>query len=232
MKKQVHVFPMIDQMSVMWKLLNTEEKAYLRENTKLIELKKNQTIYSEGDKPLFLYCLIKGKVKISKGGVGGRDQIVRMLKPSDNFGYRAFFADENYLTSAVATELSSVYVLPLKIFAELVKKNNKLSLSVLTELAKDLGKIDARVVSLTQKHIRGRLADTLLMLFDTYGFDEDGITLKGALSREDLACFANMTTSNAIRTLSTFVAEGVIAMDGRKIKFLDEAQLRKISRLG
>jgi hypothetical protein len=41
-----------------------------------------------------------------------------------------------------------------------------------------------------------------------------------------------MTTSNAIRTLSTFVAEKVIALDGRKIKLIDEEKLRKISKLG
>ena len=41
-----------------------------------------------------------------------------------------------------------------------------------------------------------------------------------------------MTTSNAIRTLSTFVTEHIIALDGRKIKIIDEERLKKISRMG
>ena len=41
-----------------------------------------------------------------------------------------------------------------------------------------------------------------------------------------------MTTSNAIRTLSNFAAEKLIAIDGRKIKILEEDKLRKISRIG
>ncbi|MPN39867.1 hypothetical protein SDC9_187401 [bioreactor metagenome] len=41
-----------------------------------------------------------------------------------------------------------------------------------------------------------------------------------------------MTTSNAIRTLSNFVNERVITIDGRKIKIIDEDRLRKISRIG
>ena len=41
-----------------------------------------------------------------------------------------------------------------------------------------------------------------------------------------------MTTSNAIRTLSGFVSEKLITVDGRKIRLLDEAQLRKISKYG
>ena len=65
-----------------------------------------------------------------------------------------------------------------------------------------------------------------------YGLEEDGATLSIYLSREDLANLSNMTTSNAIRTLSTFVIERVIAIDGRKIKIIDEDRLRKISKIG
>ena len=65
-----------------------------------------------------------------------------------------------------------------------------------------------------------------------YGLEEDGATLSIYLAREDLANLSNMTTSNAIRTLSTFVAERIIALDGRKIKLIDEDRLKKISKMG
>ncbi len=52
------------------------------------------------------------------------------------------------------------------------------------------------------------------------------------MAREDLANLSNMTTSNAIRTLSTFVAEKILTVDGRRIKIINEAQLRKISKFG
>ena len=52
------------------------------------------------------------------------------------------------------------------------------------------------------------------------------------LSREDVANLSNMTTSNAIRTLSTFAQEEVISIDGRKIKILDLPKLERISDLG
>jgi CRP-like cAMP-binding protein len=71
-----------------------------------------------------------------------------------------------------------------------------------------------------------------LFLRDTYGFEEDNTTLKVYLSREDLANLSNMTTSNAIRTLSAFAQEKVIGLDGRKIKILDINSLEHISELG
>ena len=70
-------------------------------------------------------------------------------------------------------------------------------------IADELWVSNNRTVSLTQKHIRGRLAESLLILRDTYGFEADGKTLRIPMSREDIANLSNMTTSNAIRTLST-----------------------------
>ena len=62
--------------------------------------------------------------------------------------------------------------------------------------------------------------------------EADGYTLSIYLSREDLANLSNMTTSNAIRTLSLFAADKLVLVDGRKIKIIDEERLRQISRLG
>jgi CRP-like cAMP-binding protein len=72
----------------------------------------------------------------------------------------------------------------------------------------------------------------LIFLKETYGLEEDGATISIFLSREDLANLSNMTTSNAIRTLSNFASEKLIAIDGRKIKIIDEEELKKISRIG
>ena len=78
----------IDEMNPMWDALTQEERLYLRENTIYQEYKKNEHIYAEGETPRHLICLISGKVKIYKEGVGGRTQILRMVRPSENFGYR------------------------------------------------------------------------------------------------------------------------------------------------
>ncbi len=52
------------------------------------------------------------------------------------------------------------------------------------------------------------------------------------MAREDLANLSNMTTSNAIRTLSCFVNEKILIVDGRRIKIMNESALRKISKFG
>jgi CRP-like cAMP-binding protein len=100
------------------------------------------------------------------------------------------------------------------------------------ELSRYLGSSHKRIVNLTQKHIRGRLAESLIVLRDNYGYEDDNSTLSIYMGREDLANLSNMTTSNAIRTLASFVNEKIIIVDGRRIKILDEPMLRKISKYG
>ena len=219
-------------LAEVWRVLNDKEREILRNNCEIQCYKRNQLIYREGDEPEEMMCLLKGKVKIFKEGIGGRTQIIRMIKPIQYFGYRANSAQERYLTSASAFENSTVCLIPMTIVRDLIAKNYRLAMFFIKQLSIDLGIADERTVNLTQKHVRGRLADALLFLMDSYGLEEDGATLSIYLAREDLANLSNMTTSNAIRTLATFVSERIIALDGRKIKLIDVDRLRKISRLG
>ena len=76
-----------EDMADMWALLNPDEKRIITDNFHIQTFKKNEMIYSEGEKATQLMCLIKGKVKIFKEGVGGRSQIIRN---SNN----RFFTDE------------------------------------------------------------------------------------------------------------------------------------------
>ena len=122
--------------------------------------------------------------------------------------------------------------LPVSLLIQIVQKNSNLALFFIRKLSEALVQADERTVSLTQKHIRGRLAEALLFLKECYGLEEDGYTLSIYMSREDLANLSNMTTSNAIRTLSAFAAEKLIVIDGRKIKIIQEKELERISKLG
>ena len=231
-KREIKQEEIIAAIADMWELLTNEQRTLMADHLEVKRYKKNQTIYTEGESPCHLLCLLEGKVKIYREGVGGRCQIMRVIKPVEYFGYRAYFAGESYVTAAAAFEASTVCTIPMKLIAQLLETNNKLAMFFIKLLAIDLGISDERTVNLTQKHIRGRLAESLLFLKETYGVEEDGATISIFLSREDLANLSNMTTSNAIRTLSILASEKLIAIDGRKIKIMNEDELKKISRIG
>lgn len=219
-------------MAEIWAILEPEEKRRIVDAFVIHNYKKNQMIYAEGEDPEFLWCLLSGKVKKFKDGIGGRVQILRLIRPVQYFGYRAYFANEKYNSSAAAFEASTVGSVPMTLVEDLINQNRKLAWFFIHELSHNLGGSDTKIVNLTQKHIRGRLAEALIVLKEHYGFEDDGMTLRIYMAREDLANLSNMTTSNAIRTLSGFVSEKLITVDGRRIRLLNEPMLRKISKFG
>ena len=212
--------------------LDKEAKQKVIETTVCTSYKKGELIYAEGDMPTGLHCLLTGKVKIYKDGIGGRQQIVRMAKPIGFIGYRAFFAEEIHIASAEALEDSIVCRIKTELMLDFVRNNPELAMSIIRALATDLGFSNRRTVTLTQKHIRGRLAEALLVLKETYGYEDDECTLKICLTREDLANLSNMTTANAIRTLSNFASEGIVELDGKKIKVIDKEKLEQVNNMG
>jgi len=222
----------IDSPKSIFNKLPEKDKEILQKGHSQTEVKKGEIIYREGDMPTGLLCLSKGKAKIFKSGIGGREQIVSLTSPVGFIGYRALFADQAYIASAVALEDSVVCEINKENVLHILKQNTSLSLKIIKYFANELGTSNARCVTLTQKHIRGRLAESLLFLKKIYGFEDDYSTIQAYLSREDLANLSNMTTSNAIRTLSIFASENVISIDGRRIRILDIKKLERISSLG
>ena len=222
----------IDSPNSLFASLDESSKSIIRQTSICKMYRKGDLIYEEGNKPFGLICLITGKAKIAKKGIAGREQIVRMAKPVGFIGYRAFFAEEMHIASAEALEESIVCIMKTELIFGIVRSNSDVAMNVIRALATDLGFSNRRTVTLTQKHIRGRLAESLIFLKESYGLEEDGSTLSIYLSREDLANLSNMTTSNAIRTLSQFATERLITIDGRKIKIIEEEKLKKISKIG
>jgi CRP/FNR family transcriptional regulator, polysaccharide utilization system transcription regulator len=222
----------LEGYSSVFKGINQKDKETIAQHHTLILIKRGKFVFKEGDKPPGMMCLASGKIKVFKEGVGGREQILKMVKQQGFIGYRAIFSDNPWQVSAKAIEDSAICVLERKTLVKILKKNGDLSLKFIKVITEELGFSNNRTVSLTQKHIRGRLAESLLVLRDTYGYEADGTTIRVSLSREDIASFSNMTTSNAIRTLSNLASEGIIEIKGRRISILEDTDLKRISELG
>jgi CRP-like cAMP-binding protein len=222
----------IESISDVWQVLTPEQLEYLNSNCVVRSFKKNEMVYCEGEEPTHVLCVAKGKLKIYRTGKNGRSQIVRVVKPGEMLAYRAMFAKENFVTNSCAFEASVLYMIPREVIKNLLQQNWDLSWYFISKLSYDLGVADKRTITLTQKHVKGRLAESLLFLRDNFGVEEDGKTLASSLSREDIASLSNMTTSNAIRTLSWMAQENIIELDGRKIKIVDEEYLSFLSRNG
>jgi CRP-like cAMP-binding protein len=212
-------------------LPNRDKEAVIR-NHVTVQVRKGDFIYTEGEKSKGIICLASGKFKIFRVGVGGREQILRLIKPSELTGFRNIFQPLVWNNSSIAIEDSVVCIFDRNTISGILKSNTDFSFRMIKLITDELNFANERIISLTQKHVRGRLVETLLMLGEIYGFEPDGRTINALLSRDDIAHHSNMTTSNAIRTLSNLASEGKIGIKRKKITLLDIPALEIISKVG
>lgn len=212
--------------------LTSQQRKVLEESCIKKALKKGELIFSEGNDPQGLIYLTRGSAKVYKVGAGEREQIVRLVKPLSFVGYKALFAEKAHTTSASSIEESEIIIYDKEALNQIIDSNPQFAKEIIKALANELGFNYNRIINLTQKHIRGRLAETLLLIQEMYGFEKDGKTIKVHFTRENMAHFSNMTTSNAIRTLKKFDSEGLIRVEGKNIIILKIPELERISNLG
>jgi CRP-like cAMP-binding protein len=222
----------LEGSSSVFKGLNQKDKEILSQHHGLVVVNKGDFLFREGERTRGLLCLMSGKVKVVKTGVGAREQILRMTKPDEIIGFRVLFSENTWSVSAIAIENSTLCLLEKRSIVRILKKNADIGFRLLKLVSEELWYSYDRTVSLTQKHVRGRVAESLLILSDIYGFEPEEKTIAVSLSREEIANLSSMTPSNAIRTLSNFANEGIIRIKGRKITITDLDSLMQISELG
>ena len=200
----------LESPSILFKDLIQKEKEEIVQHHTVTKIKKGGFLFREGEKARGLICLATGKAKIFRTGVAGREHIIRMLKDQDLTGLQTLFTESFWSATAVAIEDSVICTIDKQCLLRILRINAELSMKISKLLSDELSFSYDRMVSLSQKHVRGRLAESLLMLYGKYGVEADGKTINASLSRNDIAHLSNMTTSNAIRTLSNLASEGNI----------------------
>jgi CRP-like cAMP-binding protein len=189
-----------------------------------IRYKKGQTLFYEGTRPMGLFCINSGKVKVYKISSEGKEQIIKLGKPGDFLGYRALISEEFYNSSATVIEEGAMCYIPKSDFLDILQNNPAFFRKMAKRVAHELGLMEQKLVTIAQKSVRERLAATLIMLKETYGMEEEGEEsnlIDIALSREDLANIIGTATETVIRLLSDFKTQKLITLQGKKIKVLD-----------
>jgi DNA-binding response OmpR family regulator len=188
--------------------------------------KKKQRIYNEGNHPIRLYYVQKGKVKVYKVNDDGKELIVRIANEGDFFGYTALLENCIYKENAEALEDAEVIGLPRHEFEELVHANLEVSKRFIRLLAADVSEKEEQLIHIAYNSLRRKVADALLAMQKKY--KTVGETGYINMSRENLAAVAGTATESLIRTLTDFKAEKLIdILDGR-ISILNVEKLERL----
>lgn len=203
--------------------LNTDRKSILH--------KRGQTLFHEGTRPLGLFCINEGLVKVYKTGSSGKEQILRLAKAGDFLGYRALLSEEVYAASATILQDARICFIQKDTFQYLLDTNSGMQRRLLKHISQELGVMEDKLSDLSQRSVRERLAKTLLQLRETFGVVTHHVPgdnkIDITLSREDLANIVGTATETLIRLLSEFRADGFIEFEGKRIVIINVKGLQK-----
>jgi len=192
---------------------------------------KGQVVFHEGNRTNGIYCVNKGKIKLFQIGSEGKEQIIRFAKEGDIIGYRALLSDEPLSASATSLEEdTAICFIPKQQVLKMITENPNFNFKLLKILSHELGETAKIITDLAQKPVRERLAETLLILKDTFELDDEK-NIQVKLSREELANIVGTATESVIRLLSEFKKDKLISLDGRTIKLLNIPELTRTANV-
>ena len=158
-----------------------------------------QLLFDQDDRTTGIYCLQSGLVKLESYSADGQAQLLRLARPGEPLGYRAFLSDgrQRYRCSALTTV--EVCFIPYAYLSELKTDVPEFSQSLIKKLSEDLATAEERWLGLMQKDSEQRVAELLLEFHDVG---------EGWPSRKDMAQLVDIVPETFTRILARFEKRG------------------------
>jgi CRP-like cAMP-binding protein len=190
--------------------------------------KRHEVICKQGAKVTHSIFLINGTAKLFIEGLNNRNVMLYILKPNNYIGLLSFFESSTYAYSVVALEDTQVCMVDLGFVKSLYMRNHDLLLKLNMAFGKSVQLIMNKIISLSQKQIRGRVAESILYLADL----NKGSVFHLNLTRKELGELSGISEENTVRIISEFKNEKIISVSGREITILDKHLLSRICDFG
>lgn len=194
----------------------------LTEDRNVNVYKKKQVVYSEGNHPVRLFYVLKGKVKAYKSNDDGKELVTDLYSVGDFVGHVALLEKTVYKDTTEAMEDTELAVIPREDFDDLIERNPEVARKFIQLLAKNISDKESQLLKLAYNSLRRKVADALLKLRAKYNTDVID------LSRDNLATVAGTATESLIRTLGDFKAEKLIEIQDGRISIVNQKKLENL----
>lgn len=185
------------------------------EKKNIVHCRKGKNFILEGAPVQGLYFVHKGKVKVAKTGLNGKEQIVRFASSGEIIGHRGFGAGQFYQISAVALEDSLLCHFSSGLMHEMLQHTPSLTFDLMLFYAEELNRSETKVRKFAQMTVREKVIDSLLYINRKFGQYKNLLNVQ--LTRKEIADFAGTTEEQVIRILSSLKKEKLIQTQGKKI---------------
>ena len=196
-----------------------------------VSLPRGRVVFNEGEPGDSLYIIISGKIKLSRRAPDGRENVLAVMGPSDQFGELSVFDPGPRTATATAVTDVKMAKMPQNVLRPWIEAHPEVGERLLRVLARRLRRTNDSVADLIFTDVPGRVAKALLQMADRFGSREhDGLRVKHDLTQEELAQLVGASRETVNKALADFVHRGWIQLQGKSVVVLDEDRLRRRAR--
>jgi CRP-like cAMP-binding protein len=218
------------RQSRMFATLTPGDLATVAEGCSLRTLQKGEQLFREGEKAEGFYVMQAGAVSVFRLTPDGREQIICVFRPPESFAEVILSTIETYPANAVALEPSQVVVVSKARFRELVQRQPELSLHMLGSMSLHLKHLVQSLQDIKGRQIEHRLAHWLLHQAPD-GPAGGPVAFKLPVTKKVLAGQLGVASETLSRTLARFRREGLIIVEGARVRLVDPAGLRSYAEI-
>jgi CRP-like cAMP-binding protein len=187
-------------------------------NARLVNAKKDQILFDEGDPAKDFFQVEDGQVKMYILNPDGQEFTQGIFNAGESFGEPALLGGFNYPSSAMATEQSKIWRLPRPEFLQLLKENFDVHLKLDQVLCKRLQYKSMILTEVSSYDPEHRL-NTLLKYFKSKLMKKDDVDkIIIPFTRQQLADMTGLRVETVIRTIKKMEKDGKLKLEGHKIK--------------
>lgn len=203
--------------------LDDTEITRIAEISILRKWEKNSYVFHQGDPLENVYFILKGKIKIYKSDINGREQIVAILKDGEMFPHVGFFRKGGYPAYAEVLESSDLVVIPITHFERVLVENPLLSIKVFKVLGEKIVDLQDRLEEQILNNTYEQIIKLLIRLAEKHGdTQEDGsVRLKAEFTNKELASMIGTTRETVSRTLTKMKKDHLLKTDEKHNLILD-----------
>lgn len=188
-------------------------------HARLLNLRKDQVLFHEGDKATDYYQVEEGSVKMFIVSPDGQEFIQGIFSAGESFGEPALMGNFPYPGSAKAIEASKVWKLPGDYFLQMLKENFDLHLKLTQTLCQRL-KYKSMVLSEISSHDPDHRIISLLKYYKAKNMaTAENSRVRIPYTRQQIADMSGLRVETVIRTVKKMEKEGKLVLDGHKIVF-------------
>ncbi len=198
--------------------------------TYMKDYSRHEQVYGQSDPGDVVYLLKEGRVKIYKLSPDGKELTLAILEPGEIFGEMALVDTGPRETIAETLDDTLLCVIRRRDFEILLHKKPSLALRITKLIGVRRREIENQLENLVFRSAPSRLALLLMSLAEKHGVrDSRGIILNVKLSQQELANLIGTARETTSALLNEFKRLGFIDIQNRRIKILDQWQLKKVA---